>query len=94
MTACFQLPAELNIYTAAETAQAMLTWFTDNRNQHVTALTVDGHAVAEVDAAGLQLLASLHNSCTSLALHWQLEQASHTLATACTRLGIPTGTPA
>ncbi len=94
MTASFQLPAELNIYTAAETGQALLTWFTDHKNQHVTSLTLDGHAVAEVDAAGLQLLASLHNSCQTHALQWQLNHASHTLATACARLGIPTGTPA
>ena len=94
MTSHFELPSELNIYTAAETAQAMLTWFNNSRNQHVTHLTLNGNAVAEVDAAGLQLLASLHNSCASNALHWQLEQASHTLSAACERLGIPTGTPA
>ena len=94
MTASFELPAELNIYTAAETAQAMLTWFNDSRNQHVTHLTLNGQSVAEVDAAGLQLIASLHNSCVSQALSWQLEQASHTLGAACERLGIPTGTPA
>jgi anti-anti-sigma regulatory factor len=94
MTACFELPAELNIYTAAETAQAMTLWFAENRNQQTELLTLDGHAVAEVDAAGLQLLAALHNTCKSHALQWQLTQASQTLGAACTRLGIPVGTSA
>lgn len=94
MNEFYQLPAELNIYTAAETAQSMLSWFNECRNQQLALLKVDGHGVAEVDAAGLQLLASLHNSCTSLALHWQLEQPSQTLAAACARLGMPTGTSA
>ena len=94
MSAPFELPVELNIYTAAETAQSLLRWFSENRNQPNTPLSVDGHAVAEVDAAGLQLLLSLHNSCTTHALQWQLTQASQTLGAACTRLGIPTGTSA
>ena len=94
MSACFELPAELNIYTAAETAQAMTQWFTDNRDQQTAALTVDGQAVAEVDAAGLQLIAALHNTCKSHAVQWQLTQPSNTLGAACARLGIPMGSPA
>jgi ABC-type transporter Mla MlaB component len=94
MSATFELPTELNIYTAADTAQLLLHWFTENHTQQVTQLQLDGHAVAEVDAAGLQLLVSLHNSCTTHALQWSLTQASQTLAAACSRLGIPTGTSA
>ncbi len=94
MSTPFELPAELNIYTAADTAQSLLRWFTENQNQQNNQLNVTGHAVAEVDAAGLQLLISLHNSCITHALQWQLTQASHTLDAACTRLGIPTGTTA
>ena len=94
MSMSFELPSELNIYTASDTAQSMRQWLTDNRNQQITHLTVDGHAVSEVDAAGLQLLVSLHNSCLSHAMHWQLSQSSNTLSAACARMGIPTGTPA
>jgi ABC-type transporter Mla MlaB component len=94
MSAPFELPAELNIYTATETAQALLRWFQYAQTQQMSMLPVNGQSVAEVDAAGLQLLLSLHNSCNNHALAWQLQQPSAVLAAACIRLGIPTGTPA
>jgi ABC-type transporter Mla MlaB component len=94
MSAPFELPAELNIYTAAETTQALLRWLQFAQSQQINLLQIDGRSVAEVDAAGLQILLSLHNTCSNHALAWQLHQPSQTLAAACTRLGIPTGTPA
>ncbi len=57
----FELPAELNIYSALQTRDALLAWVAEQTKQAKDTLEVSAREVTEVDGAGLQLLASLGN---------------------------------
>ncbi len=81
------LPPELTIYTVAELHPRCVALAAAGATSSDESLTVDAAAVAEVDAAGVQLLLSLANT---LALHGRrlrLAPASATLAAACAALG-------
>ena len=80
----FELPAELNIYSALETRDALLAWVVEQSAKGKDYLEVSARDVAEVDGSGLQLLASLANSEHS----WHLVEASVPFMAACRTLGL------
>jgi anti-anti-sigma regulatory factor len=79
------LPAELTIYVAAELRSHWMPWLADTGHD---ALEVAADAVAEVDAAGLQLLASLALALQRQGRELRLTGASATLIKACQELGL------
>ncbi len=83
-----RLPAELTIYTAAETRAAWLAWCAADADQIESTCRVDAAAVDEVDAAGAQLLVALSNSLAQQQTVLQLCNASNPLRQACEDLGL------
>lgn len=83
------LPAELTIYGAGETRHALAAWIAaaPAGTQH---WVLDGHAVAETDAAGVQLLLSLGRSAAAADATLVLAQPSATLRAALRTLGADT----
>lgn len=79
----FELPAELNIYGALETRDALLAWVSENSSKGGDYLEVSARDVEEVDGSGLQLLASLSN----MGQAWRLVEASNAFSDACRTLG-------
>ena len=79
----FELPAELNIYSALESRDALLAWATEQITQAKGPLEVSARDVAEIDGAGLQILAALSNMEET----WQLAETSECFAEACRTIG-------
>lgn len=79
------LPSELTIYTVGETRTTCLNWLADPVDD---VLGVDGSAVAEIDGAGVQLLAALARSLQARNRRLQLLAPSHPLESACAALGL------
>ena len=79
----FELPAELNIYSALESRDALLAWVAEQSAKPQGALEISAAQVAEVDGSGLQLLAALSNMEQS----WRLVDASAVFVNACRTLG-------
>ena len=84
MNAPFELPAELTIYSALETRDALLAWVTEHTAESGQAIEVSAKAVSEVDGSGLQLLAALSN----MDLTWRLVETSQAFTEACRTLGL------
>ena len=84
MTTPFELPAELTIYSALETRDALLAWVTAQSAKSGSQLEVSARDVIEVDGSGLQLLAALSNMDVS----WRLLDASPVFVDACRTLGL------
>ena len=84
MTTPFELPAELTIYSAVETRDALLAWVTEQSAQSGGQLEVSAREVSEVDGSGLQLLAALSN----MDLSWRLVDASTAFIDACSMIGL------
>jgi anti-anti-sigma regulatory factor len=80
----FELPAELNIYSALETRDALLAWVAEQTSKGRDFLEISARDVAEVDGSGLQLLAALSNGDTP----WRLVEASTPFADACRTIGL------
>jgi hypothetical protein len=80
----FELPAELNIYSALETRDALLAWVAEQAAKGRDFLEVSARDVAEVDGSGLQLLAALSNGDTP----WRLVEASTPFVDACRTIGM------
>jgi anti-anti-sigma regulatory factor len=80
----FELPAELNIYSALEIRDNLLAWVAEHASKGHDFLEVSARDVAEVDASGLQLLAALSNGEQS----WRLVEASAVFAEACRTIGL------
>ena len=80
----FELPAELNIYAAVEIRDTLLAWVTEQVAAGTDRLEISAANVAEVDGAGLQILAALSNMGQS----WQLVEASQVFTDACHTLGL------
>jgi anti-anti-sigma regulatory factor len=78
----FELPSELNIYSALEIRDAMLTWVSEH-GKGQDFLEVSARDVSEIDGAGLQLLASLSN----MEHTWHLVETSAAFAEACRTMG-------
>ena len=85
MSDALRLPVEMTIYTAGETAAALREWL--QAAPADGALQVQGDAVAEIDGAGLQLLAALQHSLAGQRRNVQWHTPSATLARACRMLG-------
>ncbi|MDP2000346.1 MAG: STAS domain-containing protein [Rhodoferax sp.] len=84
MSVAFELPAELTIYGALETRDALLAWVTQHSGKSDRMLEISAKEVAEVDGSGLQLLAALSN----MEVSWQLVEASSAFIEACRTLGL------
>ena len=84
MSTPFELPAELTIYSAQETRDALLAWVTEQSVQSKSDLEVSAAQVRDVDGSGLQLLASLAN----MGLTWHLVDASTAFTEACQTMGL------
>jgi hypothetical protein len=83
MSERFELPTELNIYSALETRDALLAWVATQATEGQDYLEVSARDVAEVDGSGLQLVAALSH----LDQPWHLVEASDAFADACRTLG-------
>lgn len=94
MTPARSLPSELTIYTVGELRPQWLAWLADTSavpgvdDALNDAFPVDAAAVAEVDAAGVQLLVSLQNALSARQQELRLVSPSRALATACMALGL------
>jgi anti-anti-sigma regulatory factor len=71
----FQLPPELTIYTAEQTAGELLQLLQSAAADGVD-LRVGAAAVEDIDGAGLQLVLALDRACRAQGVHWTLEHAS------------------
>jgi ABC-type transporter Mla MlaB component len=81
------LPEELTIYTVGELHPRWLDWLQALQAEGVTA-AVDGAAVDQVDAAGLQLLLSLERALTARGATLSLTTPSSALRSACESIGL------
>ena len=79
----FELPGELNVYTAMETREALLSWVQERVQGGSAHLELSASGVQEIDGAGLQLLASL----SKLETPWRLVGSSEAFSAACALLG-------
>jgi len=106
MRPVLRLPPELSIYTVREVRAQWLDWLAGppaagpdgpGRTELGRPEQVDGSAVAEIDAAGVQLLMSLAREIDAAGGALQLASPSSALAGACDVLGVLaylTGKPA
>jgi anti-anti-sigma regulatory factor len=83
MSEPFELPAELNIYSALDTRDKLLLWASEQSAKANDFLTVSAKNVEEIDGSGLQLLAALSNMDQA----WQLADPSEAFTEACQTLG-------
>ena len=83
MSEPYELPAELTIYSALDTRDKLLAWASEQSAKATDFLTISAKNVAEVDGAGLQLLAAISNMDQA----WQLTQPSEAFTEACQTLG-------
>ncbi|MEI8158916.1 MAG: hypothetical protein WCH60_18825 [Burkholderiales bacterium] len=79
----FELPSELNIYSALESRDTLLAWATEQMTKAKGYLEISARDVVEVDGSGLQLLAALSN----MEQTWHLVETSEPFAEACRTLG-------
>lgn len=86
MSALPPLPAELTIYAASELRARWLAAIDAEPGE--IDCTVDASAVAEVDAAGVQLLLSLSRTLAARERALRLERPSARLTEACATLGL------
>jgi anti-anti-sigma regulatory factor len=80
------LPVELTIYTVAELHRLGLAWLAEQDDD--LRCTVDASAVDQADAAGVQLLLSLHAALHRQGRGLQLDDPSPALLAACEALGL------
>lgn len=80
------LPAELTIYSAADLRRQLLAHVDAHAQDE--ACRVDGAAVDQVDAAGLQMLVSLARTLAPLGRTLRLDRPSAALVAACETLGL------
>jgi len=94
MPTAFALPTELTIYTVGELRPQWLARLSeaetgpDAAPEPADTCLVDGAAVADIDAAGVQLLLSLQRTLGARQQELQIVNASRTLGGACTALGV------
>ena len=80
------LPEELTIYTVGDLRTRWLGWLAGLSDDAV----IDGAAVTQVDAAGVQLLVSLTRSLDARELAWRLQGVGGAMRDACLTLGVAT----
>lgn len=82
-----QLPAELTIYTAGELHPQWVGWLHASAEDDSCAV-VQGQAVEQVDAAGIQMLLALSASVAARGRPLLLKAPSDALRTGCDALGL------
>jgi len=87
MAECFELPAELTIYTAAEVRQLLLTWLGEQEAGGTEVAAIGASGVNDIDGAGLQLLGALSQTLAHQAMAWHFRNPSNALIEACQTLG-------
>ncbi|MBT0571452.1 anti-sigma factor antagonist [Curvibacter sp. CHRR-16] len=82
----FELPTEFNIYSAQKCHEALLACLQQVHQSDAQAPVLHVHAdqVAQVDAAGLQILVALGKT----AYQWHLVEPSNVLQQACQDYGL------
>lgn len=85
MSQALTLPSELTIHGVAELRARCLDWLVSGGGDDAA---VDGAAVDEVDAAGLQLLVALRHSAAALGRRLCWVGRSTTLCNACEAMGL------
>ncbi|WP_290869998.1 STAS domain-containing protein [Aquabacterium sp.] len=80
------LPAELTIYTAAETHGVLMGWLAQDTSPGDWPVAADG--VNQIDAAGLQLIVALHRSLDARGQHLLLQGPHEALLNAMRSLGM------
>lgn len=94
MPTAFALPTELTIYTVGELRPQWLARLVDTEAgpdatpEAADTCCVDGAAVADIDAAGVQLLLSLQRSLGARQQQLFILNPSRTLGAACAALGV------
>lgn len=89
MTQTRDLPAELTIYTAAESHAVLLGWLeSDPPPATPGTWALRGQGVSQVDAAGLQLLVALNLSLRARGQRLAITDPSESLRHACASLGL------
>jgi hypothetical protein len=83
MSARFELPSELTIYSIMEARDALLSWAETHKTGSDEQLEVSAAKVAVVDGAGLQLLVSLGNTLQA----WRMVDVNNVLTQACQTMG-------
>ncbi len=83
MRAPFDLPADLRIYSAIDTRDALLAWVAEEASAGHDYLQISARDVEEVDGSGLQLLAALSNMETP----WHLVETSEAFEQALRLMG-------
>ena len=83
------LPSELTIFTVSESCSQCRAWLDDASNAPANEqpLAVSADRVIDIDAAGIQLLMSLHNSLSQRGRELRLLNPSTVLSDACRALG-------
>lgn len=84
MSHAFELPQELNIYSALETRDALLAWIAQRTAKSGGVLEISANNVSEIDGAGLQVLAALAN----MDQPWHIVEPSAPFAEACKVMGL------
>jgi hypothetical protein len=84
MSARFELPSELTVYTAQDTLAAFRAWRDLNGIDEGVPISIAAHKVSEVDGWGLQFLASLRNT----GYPWTFSDVSVTVENACSAMGL------
>lgn len=87
MNSVFQLPAELTIYSAGSTRDALLAWLTQQDTSPGDSVEIDAAQVDEIDGSGMQLLGALTATLTQRGLLWRVMTPSLQLLEACDVLG-------
>lgn len=90
MAPTLSLPEELTIYTVGELRPQWLAWLGGlGVNDAPVEAKVDGAAVDQIDAAGVQLLVALSRSLSAAQRSLQFVNPSEVLIGACEALGLP-----
>lgn len=87
MTAAFQLPAELTIYSVGATRDALLEWLTQQDPKPGDRVEIDAAHVDDIDGAGIQLLGALTKTLSERGVLWQVNDASTHLMEICGVMG-------
>ncbi|MDE2080482.1 MAG: STAS domain-containing protein [Burkholderiales bacterium] len=87
------LPAELTIYTVGELHPLWLAWLGQvgrggSAERAEAVVDVQAAAVDQIDAAGVQLLLSLHHALAALGRGCRVRDASAVLSAGCAALGL------
>ena len=86
MSTSFKLPAELSIYTAQATRDALQEWLRA-LGANGAPIDIQGEAVEEIDGAGLQLLCALQRTLEGQGRPWTLTNPSAALSEVAATMG-------